>query len=811
MRHATTIASLCVVSLVSATFAIDRTWIGGSGNLFDTPGNWSPSGSPGVDDTLIFTLPVSDPPHTVLFATSATPPASAIHPVVSRVFVDSSMWFNILGPSTLDVTFDSALEEEASLTIGRLGSGSPTASLLTHLETLTTRRMTLGLDAGSSGSMTVHNQVVNVSGNLAEWSTIIGRYGQGDITLYADCDLIIGGKTVLGLHKGSSGTLSFTGSGPTLHCNGDLVLGMDGSATLNMNSGFMYTNSVELAMNPGSNAVLNIAGGVWNNGGDGLKIGTAGDAQVNVTNVGRINGPVYVGYSAGTPGELNVSGFGMVTSAYLGNVAGSEGVVNISGNGTVSSARVGAVVGGSGIVNISGSGKLSGEIGYTAGSIGVVNVADNGTFIGTSIGVDGVGTVNVTGGQIQSEALMLGENLGSEGTINLTGPNSSFTQASGDFVYVGFLGDGHIELRQGAHATLGSVISATFGDADFSVLVTDPGSELITLDDAVIARFNHGDLMITNGGHMSSSDVTIAHFVSAQVDALVDGADSSLTAEELIVGFVGDATLQVSNGGSVSALRFLAAVAPASTCDVTIDGATSHVSGDEYAWIGFNGPGVNAGKGTLTLRNGGTITAPLVVIGKKGNLIGNGTVDGDLENRGIIAPGDLMGSLDVTGDFEQRTNGALTVELASDSSFDQILIDGNAKLNGTLNVSLIGGFAPAPGSTFVILSASNISGAFSTVNLPEGMTLTYAPGEVIVGVDGEPEVCLGDFVSNTTFQPPADGIVSGADLGFLLGEWGVSPGSPADIVDANTFLPPGDGVVDGADLAILLGNWGTCN
>lgn len=43
-----------------------------------------------------------------------------------------------------------------------------------------------------------------------------------------------------------------------------------------------------------------------------------------------------------------------------------------------------------------------------------------------------------------------------------------------------------------------------------------------------------------------------------------------------------------------------------------------------------------------------------------------------------------------------------------------------------------------------------------------------------------------------------DGIVDGADLGALLGEWGQTD-SPADLND--------DGIVDGADLGILLGNW----
>jgi hypothetical protein len=44
-----------------------------------------------------------------------------------------------------------------------------------------------------------------------------------------------------------------------------------------------------------------------------------------------------------------------------------------------------------------------------------------------------------------------------------------------------------------------------------------------------------------------------------------------------------------------------------------------------------------------------------------------------------------------------------------------------------------------------------------------------------------------------------DGIVSSADLGMLLGSWGVCVGCPADL--------DGDGVVSSADLGLLLGNW----
>jgi len=72
-------------------------------------------------------------------------------------------------------------------------------------------------------------------------------------------------------------------------------------------------------------------------------------------------------------------------------------------------------------------------------------------------------------------------------------------------------------------------------------------------------------------------------------------------------------------------------------------------------------------------------------------------------------------------------------------------------------------------------------------------------------------VLLADLVTNGTFLPPGDGTVDGADLAYMLGEWGINPGSIADIVSNATFLPPPDGSVDGADLAFLLGSWGGCD
>ena len=66
-------------------------------------------------------------------------------------------------------------------------------------------------------------------------------------------------------------------------------------------------------------------------------------------------------------------------------------------------------------------------------------------------------------------------------------------------------------------------------------------------------------------------------------------------------------------------------------------------------------------------------------------------------------------------------------------------------------------------------------------------------GGLVVGLRNAASIRsqIGDFDDN--------GVVNGADLGFLLSGWGTSNG------DLN-----GDGVVNGADLGAILAVWGPC-
>jgi hypothetical protein len=167
--------------------------------------------------------------------------------------------------------------------------------------------------------------------------------------------------------------------------------------------------------------------------------------------------------------------------------------------------------------------------------------------------------------------------------------------------------------------------------------------------------------------------------------------------------------------------------------------------------------GVNVEAGGMLRLDGGTLDAQYVDI-RGGTLTGSGTIAtgsgpiaGQVENHGgIVAPGNGVGTLSVTGRFVNALDGTLAFELGGTTGgtqYDQLLVTDAAALNGTLALSLVdlGGsaFAPSVGNTFTLITATEgVGGAFNSVLGPDGYNwrVSYNANNVQLAV-GNP----GDF------------------------------------------------------------------
>jgi len=114
-----------------------------------------------------------------------------------------------------------------------------------------------------------------------------------------------------------------------------------------------------------------------------------------------------------------------------------------------------------------------------------------------------------------------------------------------------------------------------------------------------------------------------------------------------------------------------------------------------------------------TLLVDGSIASPVTVTG--GTLGGGGSIAGnvDIQTGGSISAGDSPGHLTIDGQYSQT--GHMLVEISGldrglDPGYDWIQVTGGhgAAVDGPVDIQLLGGFMPASGDAFDVLTAADI-------------------------------------------------------------------------------------------------------
>lgn len=203
---------------------------------------------------------------------------------------------------------------------------------------------------------------------------------------------------------------------------------------------------------------------------------------------------------------------------------------------------------------------------------------------------------------------------------------------------------------------------------------------------------------------------------------------------------------------------------------------------------------------TVDVSNGQTINLNNVIL-QGGKLItssfsipsgetfsGSGTIEANLTNAGTLSPGSSPGTITIDGDFTQESTGTLAIELGGTTSgtqYDQLVVTGEAVLDGTLDVSLYNEFSPSLGESFTILTYTSHTGSFDTLNLPTlglglawkiayestAVTLTVVEsggsisGEVTyTGDEGYNPISVGLFLNPNNAPVVTDEVTSGTGI-----------------------------------------------
>ena len=243
-------------------------------------------------------------------------------------------------------------------------------------------------------------------------------------------------------------------------------------------------------------------------------------------------------------------------------------------------------------------------------------------------------------------------------------------------------------------------------------------------------------------------DVTVINRAANSHVTIMSGGEFNISANNFAWGMntpTDPAYFGIHNAGLVT-----------STHDTTIignydtTGTTRLESGGTLSIFGL----AEQTSGTFELRDNSTIRVggPDVALRIYGGMIaGNGTVDANLtlcydsycvQGGSTISPGiDIVpaspgaapivrgvGTITVKGNF-QMFGGDLTIDIAADGSYDQVLVQGKATLSGSLLVRNDDKYKPMQAASLNFLTAGSIAGDFFWISCNDMTGWTDANGE----------------------------------------------------------------------------------
>ena len=188
-----------------------------------------------------------------------------------------------------------------------------------------------------------------------------------------------------------------------------------------------------------------------------------------------------------------------------------------------------------------------------------------------------------------------------------------------------------------------------------------------------------------------------------------NGGHTTMTAPS---GLTNAGTLQLESGESTYA------------SNVTISSGALTNTGQLLIRTGSGGTRTIAGavinQGTVEVSTALTYTGTSFQNAAGGTIRGDGLVTfntGGLSNAGTIAPGLSPGILTVQN-VTQSQSGIVDIEiggLAAGTAYDRLAVT-NVTLDGTLNLTLNGGFVPSLGDVFDVMTWTSHTGTFPTIN-----------------------------------------------------------------------------------------------
>ena len=502
-------------------------------------------------------------------------------------------------------------------------------------------------------------------------------------------------------------------------------------------------NCINIQNSTVSGNVINAAGGALNAFGSAFPPTNNGinidNTSVNgsVSNAGSIaasnagidvTGPVFGGIAnSGTISAF--AGIGVDASSFSGGISNSGGITTVGD----------AIVVGS-VSTFSGGITNTGTISSGAEGILVISgttfsggISNSGTISAINDGISVIGVSTYSGGIVNTGTIIssdFGVFVGGGGHVSsFSGgiANSGTISADSNGISVGFLTSFSGGISNSGAISAGSGIAVS-NVSTFAGSISNSGT--ITAATGIIVgsgvTFTAGSAIVNSGTIISTGATAIdASFATSPVTIAQTGG--------LIAGNIklsANADVLNISGGTINGN--IVGAGASNTINFALG---SGIFTYNSAFSGINQ--VNINSGTVVL-NGANTANNVEVNG--GTLAGSGSIDPavvKIHSGATFAPGapGVVGtSMNIVGNLAFQSGAIYLVTLGSNTA-SRAIVTGTATLNGTVQGFLASGSSLSPKTTYDILHAGSISGAFIGFANPNFTgAFTYTPTDVLLNL-----------------------------------------------------------------------------
>ncbi|MCA9235826.1 MAG: hypothetical protein KDA44_10165 [Planctomycetales bacterium] len=663
-------------------------------------------------------------------------------------------------------------------------------------------------------------------------------------TLDVNANAIFGSSSHVVIASGAIADMATTKifNGANVTVNGTLSLGvnslLEAPATLTGTGLFRFNSTSTVS----ANAVVNTTSFDW----DGIGSGTLHTINDGVTFT--INSTIWDADDAGDvddPINLGGSGAAIIVNNVPSWTMTRTLTANTAGVGTATLGGDARLIFSGALSILSVNGNTAADSPLTFGASSNANIAaartlrlNGGNLLATvnqleGGAINGPGTLAANAGRTLRGFGTIGATVDFDGTASLLAENGTLT-VNGAVTDVGTLGTfgatGTLDMTSAWNTNVANFVSLNGGELKGGTITND-GAAGISGNGLVSSRVVNNKNLTANGG-------AALIFQTAANDNDWDGAgnNGALSAQgagavlelrdNATFGFTG--TVSATTGGRVFSNGFALDFNPGSTLQLqdstyestsstdiggtvsTVIGATqqSTIKVAVNHFLTFQSASTTTLGQNLRLENNNINIDAGAAFGGAGALVipaASHLVADNLANIGVLLdmqgtfrPGgfDSIGRIDLL-DYQQESTGQLFVELTGTAlnAFDRLVLSGDAVLDGYLNIDIDGGFVPALGNTFNIITGNTVSGMFNLIDIsgmPAGLTfhVNYLPNAVQLQVVSTP-FFSADF--------DHDGDVDATDLAIWSGAYQLNQLGDAD----------GDNDSDGGDFLLWQRQFGS--